>query len=196
MGAGHGRRRALLVVTQLAIAIYGGFFGAAMGILMLAMLGLIGQDNLSRMNGLKNFAAVCINGVAAVTFFASGEVHPALAGAMMAGAVAGGYGAARLVDAHRRPLGARPRHRGRPGHGLLHAYQGLVRTPHSGSSPQVVTIGNGFGGVAVGRGVGRLLRGRGVGCVVVTVAIGTMAGAATGAAATGAAATGAAATGM
>jgi uncharacterized membrane protein YfcA len=96
MGAGHGRRRALLVVAQLGIAVYGGFFGAAMGILMLAMLGLIGQDNMSRMNGLKNFAAVCINGVAAVTFFASGEVHPALAGAMMAGAVAGGYGAARM----------------------------------------------------------------------------------------------------
>src|SRR2546423_3256244 len=53
---GHKRRRALQVLAQLAIAVYGGFFGAAMGILMLAMLGLVGHDNLSRMNGLKNFA--------------------------------------------------------------------------------------------------------------------------------------------
>jgi len=96
MGEGHGRRRALLVVMQLGIAVYGGFFGAAMGILMLAMLGLVGQDHLSRMNGLKNFAAVCINGVAAATFFAGGQVRLPLAAAMMAGAVAGGYGAARL----------------------------------------------------------------------------------------------------
>jgi uncharacterized membrane protein YfcA len=96
MGAGQGRRRVLQVVAQLAISIYGGFFGAAMGILMLAMLGLVGQENLTRMNGLKNFAAVCINGVAAVTFFVGGQVQPALAGAMMAGAIFGGYTAARL----------------------------------------------------------------------------------------------------
>ena len=96
IGVGVGRRRALQVVMQLAIAVYGGFFGAAMGILMLAMLGLVGQDNLSRMNGLKNFAAVCINGVAAVTFFVAGQVRWPLSLAMMVGAVTGGYLAARL----------------------------------------------------------------------------------------------------
>jgi uncharacterized protein len=96
MGTGHGRRRALQAGVQLLISIYGGFFGAAMGILMLAMLGLIGHDSLARMNGLKNFAAVCINGVAAATFFAGGQVKLPLALAMMAGSVAGGYAAARL----------------------------------------------------------------------------------------------------
>lgn len=92
----HRRRRALHVVLQLAIAVYGGFFGAAMSILMLAVLGLVGHDDLSAMNRLKNFAAAVINGVAAVAFFAGGQVRLPLAGAMMAGAIAGGYVAARL----------------------------------------------------------------------------------------------------
>jgi uncharacterized membrane protein YfcA len=92
---GH-RRRALQLGTQLLIAVYGGFFGAAMGILMLALLGVVGGGDLSRMNGLKNFAAVCINAVAAVTFAIGGHVNWALAGCMTAGAISGGYAAARL----------------------------------------------------------------------------------------------------
>jgi uncharacterized membrane protein YfcA len=94
-GEGHKHRRALQLLMQFGIAIYGGFFGAAMGILMLAMLGLVGHDNLSRMNGLKNFAAVAINLTAAGIFAASGQVHWPLALAMMGGSVAGGYASAR-----------------------------------------------------------------------------------------------------
>jgi uncharacterized membrane protein YfcA len=93
---GGRRRRALQVATQLAIAIYGGFFGAAMGILMLALLGVVGGGDMSRMNGLKNFAAVCINSVAVVTFAAAGNVAWGLAACMTVGSVAGGYVAARL----------------------------------------------------------------------------------------------------
>jgi uncharacterized membrane protein YfcA len=92
---GHHQRRALQVLMQLAISIYGGFFGAAMGILMLAMLGLVGHDNLSRMNGLKNFAGVAINLTAAGIFIAGGQVRWQLALAMMVGAMCGGYAAAR-----------------------------------------------------------------------------------------------------
>jgi len=91
----HRHRRVLQVLMQFAIAIYGGFFGAAMGILMLAMLGLVGHDNLSRMNGLKNFAGVAINLTAAAIFVAGGQVRWPLALAMMAGSMAGGYAAAR-----------------------------------------------------------------------------------------------------
>ena len=72
------------------------FFGAAMGILMLALLGVVGAGDMTRMNGLKNFAAVCINSVAAVTFAAGGHVQWGLAACMTVGAVAGGYLAARL----------------------------------------------------------------------------------------------------
>ncbi|MGZ3438508.1 MAG: sulfite exporter TauE/SafE family protein [Polyangia bacterium] len=93
---GHRRRRALQTIMQFAISIYGGFFGAGMGILMLATLGLVGHDNLSRMNGLKNFAGVAINLTAAGIFVVSGQVRWPLAVAMMAGAMTGGYVAARL----------------------------------------------------------------------------------------------------
>jgi hypothetical protein len=91
----HRHRRVLQVLMQFVIAIYGGFFGAAMGILMLAMLGLVGHENLSRMNGLKNFAGVAINLTAAAIFVAGGQVRWPLALAMMAGSMAGGYWAAR-----------------------------------------------------------------------------------------------------
>lgn len=95
LGEAHHRRLALQVVMQFLIAVYGGFFGAAMGILMLAMLGLVGHDNLSRMNGLKNFAGVAINLTAAGIFVAGGQVRWPLALAMMVGSIAGGYVSAR-----------------------------------------------------------------------------------------------------
>src|SRR5262249_50732527 len=65
--------RAMLVL-QLAIGIYGGYFGAGIGILMLAGLGLIGLTDLHQMNGLKNLLAICINGIAAIYFAVSGAV--------------------------------------------------------------------------------------------------------------------------
>ena len=84
-------------VFQFIVAVYGGYFGAGMGILMLAALGLIGLTDLHQMNGLKNLLAVCINGVAAIYF----AIHGAIAwrdGILMAiGAVAGGYLGARLA---------------------------------------------------------------------------------------------------
>ena len=85
------------MVFQFFVALYGGFFGAGIGILMLAALGMMGLDNIHRMNGIKNFAAVCINGVAAVTFAALGRVEWKLALLMAVGAVIGGYGGAGLA---------------------------------------------------------------------------------------------------
>jgi uncharacterized membrane protein YfcA len=75
---------------QLVVSIYGGFFGAGMGILMLASLGFLGLRDIHRMNGVKNFAAVCINGVAAVTFFVLGRVRLPIAALMAVFAIAGG----------------------------------------------------------------------------------------------------------
>lgn len=85
------------MVFQFFVAVYGGFFGAGIGILMLAALGFLGQTNIHRMNGLKNFAAVCINGVGALTFIVYKRVDWSLALLMMAMAVAGGYGGAGLA---------------------------------------------------------------------------------------------------
>ncbi len=85
------------MVFQFFVAVYGGFFGAGIGILMLAVLGFLGQTNIHRMNGLKNFAAVCINGVGAVTFIVYKRVDWPLALLMMVMAVLGGYGGAGLA---------------------------------------------------------------------------------------------------
>ncbi len=86
------------MVFQFFVAVYGGFFGAGIGILMLAALGFLGQTDIHRMNGLKNFAAVCINGVAALTFIFARHVDWTLALLMMALAVAGGYAGAGLAQ--------------------------------------------------------------------------------------------------
>ncbi len=85
------------MIFQFFVAVYGGFFGAGIGILMLALLGFLGQTNIHRMNGLKNFAAICINGVGAATFIFFGRVHWPLAIVMAAGALIGGFGGAGLA---------------------------------------------------------------------------------------------------
>jgi uncharacterized membrane protein YfcA len=76
---------------QFGVAIYGGYFGAGIGILMLAALGVLGLTDVHQMNGLKNFFAVCINGVAACYFVWSGMVSWPHAVVMGVAAVAGGY---------------------------------------------------------------------------------------------------------
>jgi uncharacterized membrane protein YfcA len=86
-------------VFQFFVGIYGGYFGAAMGILMLAALGLIGLRDLHQMNGLKNLLAISINGVAAVYFAVNGAVVWRDVAIMAIPAVAGGYAGARM--AHR-----------------------------------------------------------------------------------------------
>jgi uncharacterized membrane protein YfcA len=85
------------VAAQFGVAIYGGYFGAGIGILMLATLGAMGLTNIHRMNGLKNWGGLCINAVAAATFALSGIVNWPVAIAMAAGGLAGGYGGARLA---------------------------------------------------------------------------------------------------
>lgn len=85
------------VLFQFMVAVYGGYFGAGIGILMLAALGLLGFTDIHQMNGLKNFLALCINGVAAAYFIISGAVIWADVLVMSAGAVAGGYFGAGLA---------------------------------------------------------------------------------------------------
>jgi uncharacterized membrane protein YfcA len=84
-------------VFQFGIAVYGGYFGAGIGILMLAALGFLGLSDIHAMNGLKNFFAICINLVAAAYFVSRGYVDWPIAGAMTVASIAGGYGGARLA---------------------------------------------------------------------------------------------------
>ncbi len=78
-------------VAQFFVAIYGGYFGAGVGILMLVILGFLGLEDIHAMNGLKNFFGICINGVASAWFIFRGVVIWPLALLMMAGAIAGGW---------------------------------------------------------------------------------------------------------
>ncbi len=86
------------LACQFLVGVYGGYFGAGIGILMLAVLGFMGFTNIHRMNGLKNWGGLCINFVAAVMFAVSGIVDWAVALAMAIGATSGGYLAARFVQ--------------------------------------------------------------------------------------------------
>jgi uncharacterized membrane protein YfcA len=94
--AGPGRRAAILAV-YFAVAVYGGFFGAGLGILTLAVLSLLGLDNIHEMNALKTLQAALVNGVAVVTFVVAGIVQWPVAMLMAAGAILGGYGGASLA---------------------------------------------------------------------------------------------------
>jgi len=82
---------------QFLIAIYGGYFGAGIGILMLAMLQMLGLASIHRMNALKSFLGSTINAVAVAIFILSGRVLWHLALVMIVGAMAGGYFGARLA---------------------------------------------------------------------------------------------------
>ncbi|HEY4303757.1 MAG TPA: sulfite exporter TauE/SafE family protein [Gemmatimonadaceae bacterium] len=87
-----------VLVLQLFVGIYAGYFGAGAGIIMLAALGLIGLTNIHRMNGLKNWGGLCANAVAAVTFAFSSLVSWPIALAMAVGSISGGYLASQGVQ--------------------------------------------------------------------------------------------------
>jgi uncharacterized membrane protein YfcA len=92
------RRRLLLVIVfQFLVGIYGGYFGAAMGIVMLAFLWLLGGMEIHQMNAVKNILAALVNGVASVYFIARGMVDARAALLMTAGAVAGSFAGARIA---------------------------------------------------------------------------------------------------
>lgn len=82
---------------QLCVAIYGGYFGAGMGILMLAALTLMGHTDIHRMNGVKNLLAVGINGTAAVYFAFFTPIEWRHAAVMTAGSIVGGLSGAGIA---------------------------------------------------------------------------------------------------
>ncbi|HJU73049.1 MAG TPA: sulfite exporter TauE/SafE family protein [Gemmatimonadaceae bacterium] len=86
------------LLYQFGVGVYGGYFGAGIGILMLAVLGYLGFSNIHRMNGLKNWGGLCINAAAVLTFAFSSIVHWPVALTMALGSMAGGYFAARTAQ--------------------------------------------------------------------------------------------------
>lgn len=76
---------------QLAVAVYGGYFGGGMGIVMLAMLAALGMTDIHAMNALKSVMGFVINGVAVLTFIVAGAVYWKQGIIMIVGGIAGGY---------------------------------------------------------------------------------------------------------
>src|SRR5436190_914228 len=64
-----------LVAFQFLIALYGGYFGAGIGILMIATLTFMGVGDIHRVNGVKTFLATMINGASVIVFIGYGFVH-------------------------------------------------------------------------------------------------------------------------
>jgi len=100
-GATTTSRLVVACGLQLLVGIYGGYFGAGIGILMLAVLGLLGLGDIHRLNAVKNVLATAINGVAAIvfavgSFLGSHEVAWGHAAVMAVAAMIGSLGASRL----------------------------------------------------------------------------------------------------
>jgi uncharacterized protein len=76
---------------QLVVAVYGGYFGGGMGIVMLAMLAALGMTDIHTMNALKSVMGFVINGVAVVAFIVARAVYPKHGIVMIAGGILGGY---------------------------------------------------------------------------------------------------------
>jgi uncharacterized membrane protein YfcA len=79
------------IILQLFIALYGGFFGAGMGIMMLAALTLLGMNNIHKMNAFKVVLGSCINGIAAIIFISAGVILWLQTCVMIVGAIMGGF---------------------------------------------------------------------------------------------------------
>ena len=79
----------LMVLVGLA-GVYGGYFGAAQGIILIALLGIFLAEDLQRLNGVKNVLAMCVNLVASATFIIATDVNWAIVGCIAVGSVIGG----------------------------------------------------------------------------------------------------------
>ena len=90
-GAQAARVPASLYLVQFLISVYGGYFGAGIGILMLAAMAIFVPTSLQAANGLKILFGCVINGVSAVYFAAIGAVRLPEAGVMALTSVAGGW---------------------------------------------------------------------------------------------------------
>jgi uncharacterized membrane protein YfcA len=92
------------ICGQLAVGIYGGYFGAGMSIMMLTALAFMGMEDILEMNAMTSFLSLCTNGVASVLFAASHMVVWPYVLAMMAAALTGGWSAAGVARRIGKPI--------------------------------------------------------------------------------------------
>jgi uncharacterized membrane protein YfcA len=77
--------------VELLLAIYGGYFGAGIGFVMLGMLAALGMRDIHAMGAIRTLLAAAINAAAVITFIVAGAVLWRLCAVMIAGALAGGW---------------------------------------------------------------------------------------------------------
>jgi uncharacterized membrane protein YfcA len=83
----------LILALQICVAVYGGYFGAGMSILMLSVLSLIGMTDMLEMAAMTSLLSLSINGTAGLIFSLSGLIDWKIAGVMAIGSITGGYSA-------------------------------------------------------------------------------------------------------
>lgn len=103
------RSVAAACVAQFLVAVYGGYFGAGIGIIMLAVLGMLGLGDIHRLNGVKNVLGTVINGAAAAIFAAGPlagrhDVSWPCVAVMAVGSVAGGLAGSAMARRLPAPL--------------------------------------------------------------------------------------------
>ena len=96
--AKKSRGRTLAVGAALAlIAVHGGYFGAGIGIVTIAVLGSLGDHDIHQLNAMKSVIVGVMNSTAAIYFVALGRADLAAAAAMAVGSIAGGFAGASLA---------------------------------------------------------------------------------------------------
>ncbi|GAA0623438.1 sulfite exporter TauE/SafE family protein [Sporichthya brevicatena] len=88
---------AVLAVGVLGTGIYGGYFGAAQGVLLMGLLGTLLAEDLQVLNAIKNVLALTANLVAAIVFIAIEDIDWGVAGLIAAGSIVGGLTGARIA---------------------------------------------------------------------------------------------------
>jgi uncharacterized membrane protein YfcA len=93
----HGIGITAALIMTLFVAVYGGYFGAGMSIMMLSFLSFVGMIDILQRNALTSLFSLCVNGVAATLFISLGMVDWHYVLPMAIAATVGGYGAAGLA---------------------------------------------------------------------------------------------------
>ncbi len=93
----HPTRQVLMVGGTFLASLYGGYFGAGLGVMLLAVLGLALPNTIARTSGLRTALSVIVNGVAAIVFLARATLVWAAVGLLALGALGGGYVGARFA---------------------------------------------------------------------------------------------------
>jgi uncharacterized protein len=96
-GSAPRTRPVLLVTGTFLASVYGGYFGAGMGVLLLAILGLALPDSIVRTSGLRTVLSILVNGVAAAVFLIHGGLAWDAVGLLALGSLAGGWLGARVA---------------------------------------------------------------------------------------------------